>query len=83
MWLGLRAVTRVMAMLHGAVATMANHLRTELVTGALTMAVWRRDPAPGLVHHSDHGSQGEFNWWSQHLDREVERWAGLRDGCWS
>jgi putative transposase len=29
----------------------------ELVTGALGMAVQRRGPAPGLVHHSDHGSQ--------------------------
>jgi len=29
----------------------------ELVTGALGMAVSRRGPAPGLVHHSDHGSQ--------------------------
>lgn len=37
--------------------SMADHLRTELVTAALTMAVWRRDPAPGLIHHSDHGSQ--------------------------
>lgn len=29
----------------------------ELVTGALGMAVQRRGPAAGLVHHSDHGSQ--------------------------
>lgn len=36
---------------------MANHLRTELVTAALEMALWRRDPAPGLIHHSDRGSQ--------------------------
>lgn len=28
----------------------------ELVTGALGMAVARRGPARGLVHHSDHGS---------------------------
>jgi transposase InsO family protein len=37
--------------------SMANHLRTELVLDALNMALWRRNPAPGLVHHSDHGSQ--------------------------
>lgn len=24
-----------------------------------------------LAAHRDHGSQGGFNWWSQHLDREV------------
>lgn len=34
-----------------------NHLRTELVVNALTMAVWRRRPAPGLVHHADQGVQ--------------------------
>ncbi len=31
--------------------------RTELVVGALEMAVWRRRPAPGLIHHSDQGVQ--------------------------
>ena len=36
---------------------MENHLKTELVVDALQMAVWRRKPAPGLVHHSDQGAQ--------------------------
>jgi putative transposase len=36
---------------------MENHLRTELVVDALQMAVWRRKPAPGLIHHSDQGVQ--------------------------
>jgi putative transposase len=36
---------------------MANHLRTELVLDALNMALWRRQPAPELIHHSDRGSQ--------------------------
>lgn len=39
---------------------MAGHLRTELVLEALDMAVAHRRPAPGVVHHSDAGSQGEF-----------------------
>ncbi len=36
---------------------MADHLRAELVVDALRMAIWRRDPAAGLIHHSDQGSQ--------------------------
>jgi putative transposase len=36
---------------------MENHLRTELVVDALEMAVWRRKPSAGLVHHSDRGAQ--------------------------
>ena len=36
---------------------MESHLRTELVVDALQMAVWRRKPAPGLIHHSDQGIQ--------------------------
>ena len=33
------------------------HMRTELVIDALEMAVWRRRPVAGLVHHSDRGVQ--------------------------
>lgn len=36
---------------------MAEHMRAELVVEALQMALARRRPAPGLVHHSDMGSQ--------------------------
>jgi putative transposase len=36
---------------------MADHLRTELVVAALEMAVWRRNPSAGLIHHSDRGTQ--------------------------
>ena len=36
---------------------LASHLRAELVVDALEMAVARRRPDPGLVHHSDQGSQ--------------------------
>jgi len=35
---------------------MANHLRTELVLGALDMAIFRRRPV-NVVHHSDQGTQ--------------------------
>lgn len=37
--------------------SMATHLRAELVIDALLMAVHNRRPQPGLIHHSDHGSQ--------------------------
>jgi putative transposase len=36
---------------------MTEHMRTELVADALGMAVARRRPEPGLIHHSDQGSQ--------------------------
>jgi putative transposase len=36
---------------------MAEHMRSELVVEALEMAVARRRPSAGLVHHSDQGSQ--------------------------
>jgi putative transposase len=36
---------------------MADHMRSELVVDARAMAVGRRHPAAGLVHHSDQGSQ--------------------------
>ena len=37
--------------------SMADHLRTELVTDALQMALAHRRPDPGLIYHSDQGSQ--------------------------
>ena len=37
--------------------SMATHLRTELVVDALQMAIWRRKPQAGLIHHSDQGVQ--------------------------
>ena len=37
--------------------SMAGHMRAELVADALSMAVSRRHPAGGLIHHSDRGAQ--------------------------
>ena len=36
---------------------MRDHLRQELTIAALTMAIQRQQPARGLIHHSDRGSQ--------------------------
>lgn len=37
--------------------SMADHMRAELVVDALQMGIARRRPDPGLIHHSDQGSQ--------------------------
>jgi putative transposase len=37
--------------------SMAGHLRTDLILDALDMAIARRRPGEGLVHHSDQGTQ--------------------------
>ena len=37
--------------------SMANNLRTELVLETVNMAIYTRRPSPGLIHHSDRGSQ--------------------------
>jgi putative transposase len=36
---------------------MSEHINAELVQAAVQMAVGRRQPAPGLLHHTDRGSQ--------------------------
>jgi putative transposase len=45
--------------------SLADHLRAEIVVDALEMAVGRRRPERGLVHHSDRGSQPGLNRSSQ------------------
>jgi hypothetical protein len=51
---------------------------TELPLDALEMALWVRDrdghDTTGVIHHSDAGSQGGFNWSSQHLDHGGVWW---------
>jgi putative transposase len=37
--------------------SMTDHMRAELVVDALNMAIARRRPEAGLIHHSDQGSQ--------------------------
>ena len=45
--------------------SMRSAMTAELVTDALTMALWRRGKPSKVLHHSDRGSQGGFNWSSQ------------------
>jgi putative transposase len=53
--------------------TAAASKTTALVSKALNMALWRRDHyghpvEPGLIFHTDAGSQGGFNWSTQHFN---------------
>lgn len=60
--------------------SMRPNLEAELVVGALEMAVARRRPKPGLVHHSDQGSQLRLKRSSQHwiVDLTVNAHSMLR-----
>ena len=50
--------------------SIADHMRTELVVDALQMATWRRRPEPGVILHSDRGSQ-YTSWVFGHRLREA------------
>jgi putative transposase len=45
-----------------------SRMKSRLAVTALTNAVTRRDEVAGCVVHTDRGSQGGFNWSSQHPD---------------
>ena len=36
---------------------MSSRMKASLVCDAFKMAIWQRQPTPGLIHHSDRGSQ--------------------------
>jgi Integrase core domain len=50
--------------------SMATHHKTELVVDALQMAIAKRKPSPGLVHHSDRGVQYTSLSFGNHLENE-------------
>ena len=63
--------------------SMAEHLETDLVSAALGMAVARRRPLAGLLHHSDRGVQYASEAYQELLRRE--RMTGSMSGkgdCW-
>jgi len=62
---------------------MRDHMRTELPLAALMMATQRQKPPPGLIHHSDRGSQ-----YASHDYRKALENSGLtasmsrKANCW-
>jgi transposase InsO family protein len=63
--------------------SMADHMRSELVHDALAMAMARRQPPPGLLHHSDQGVQYASEDYQHLLDRHAMRPSmSGRGDCW-
>jgi len=63
--------------------SMADHMRAELVIDALQMAVARRRPTPGLIHHSDQGSQYVSLGFGQAArDAGIARSMGSKGDCY-
>ena len=62
---------------------MAEHMRSELVCDALSMAIDQRRPPPGLIFHSDRGSQYTSVEFTTLLERNDIRQSLSRPGqCW-
>lgn len=62
---------------------MADHMRTQLILDALEMAVGRRQPERGLLHHSDRGSQYASHEYRGTLVRHGFQASMSRKGnCW-
>jgi putative transposase len=63
--------------------SMADHMRTELVSDALRMAVAARHPAPGLIFHSDRGTQYTSKEFTDLLaDHEMIQSLSRPRQCW-
>ena len=62
---------------------MADHLRTELATTALQMALTTRCPKPGLIHHTDRGVQYMSTAYREILaTHQVRQSVGQPGTCW-
>jgi putative transposase len=62
---------------------MADHMRTDLVSDALRMAILHRCPGEGLLHHSDRGVQYASEDYQQLLEEHrMEVSMSGRGDCW-
>ena len=60
-----------------------NHMRTSLIEHCLERAITLRSPLPGLIHHSDRGSQYTSNNYQEKLRANNFRSSMSRAGnCW-
>jgi putative transposase len=63
--------------------SMANHMRAELVNQALSMALYQRQPAAGLIMHTDRGSQYGADSYRQLLRQHgIEPSMSRTGNCW-
>jgi transposase InsO family protein len=63
--------------------SMADHMRTELVTGALNMALGQRTLSLPLIHHSDRGSQYASDEYRRALSQNgITCSMSRRANCW-
>jgi putative transposase len=63
--------------------SMANHMRAELVTQALAMATYHRQPAAGLIMHTDRGSQYGADSYRQFLTQHgIQPSMSRKGNCW-
>jgi transposase InsO family protein len=62
---------------------MADHMRAELVTQALAMAICQRQPEAGLIMHTDRGSQYGADSSRQLLRQHgIEPSMSRKGNCW-
>jgi transposase InsO family protein len=61
--------------------SMDSRMTAGLAVSALRNAIALRSPQGTVVVHSDRGSQGGFNWSSQHFDHGGVRWGRAGSRC--
>ena len=63
--------------------SMSNRITEGLTMSALQMAIWKRKPGRGLLHHSDRGSQYTSKAYRKMLDNHgMVASMSRKDNCW-